>query len=300
MIYGIDVGGTKIEFGIYDSNFKKCDSWRVSTPTDSYSQFLDTLVKLVNAADQTMKTAGKVGLGMPGLIDKNNLSISNNIPCINGKNVQADLQIKLNREVVMENDCRCFALSEAVAGNGEGFSRVYGAIIGTGAAGGLCINGAIDSGKNHVIGEYGHIALPLFLAKRYDLQPHQCGCGLSGCLEYYIAGPGLSRINTHINQDVYSAEELSQKLLTGCEKTKKAFNCYMDILGYAFASIIHHHDPDIIVVGGGVSKIDYVINALPNAIEPYIFKNVELPNIVRAKFGDASGGRGAAILATQL
>ncbi|MBO7926864.1 ROK family protein [Pseudoalteromonas sp. K222D] len=296
MIYGIDIGGTKIETAIFNADFEKQQCWRVATPTGDYEQFLCTIVEQVTKADNLCDVQGKVGIGMPGLIDHNEQSLSANVPCATGKNVRQDLQLLLNRDIAIENDCRCFALSEAHQGAGEGYSRVYGAIIGTGAAGGLCIDGKLDTGRNGIIGEYGHIPIPAFLQKKYDLSLNDCACGFSGCMEYYIAGPGISRLFQLFYQREVSALQFSENLANGDADSLAVFNCYTDLLGYTFSTIIHNHDPDIIVLGGGVSKIAHVVAALPTAVIPYLFKSVVVPAFVVAKFGDASGGRGAAFL----
>lgn len=299
MIYGIDVGGTKIETAIFDYKFVKQTSWRVNTPTHDYAEFLDTLIKQINKADDYIKGVGIIGIGIPGLIDKNGKSLSANIPCANGKSIKSDLTAILGREVVIENDCRCFALSEANGGAGVDFKRVYGAIIGTGAAGGLCIDAKIDTGANGIVGEYGHIPLPAFFLEKYGLPSVNCGCGLSGCMEYYVSGPGLGRLHAHFFAEDKTSIDIFSLASSEDEKSLKTISCYLDLLGYTFASIVLNHDPDIIVVGGGISKVDIVITMLPDSVKPFLFKGVDAPRIVRAKYGDASGGRGAAILAKQ-
>lgn len=307
--YGIDIGGTKIETAIFNSEFEKLDSWRIATPTQNYSLFIDTIAEQIQKADHILSNKFNfeniviekipVGIGMPGLIDRHNRSLSANVPCANGKKVQMDVRQKTNRNVAIENDCRCFALSEAASGAGADYERVYGAIIGTGAAGGLCINGQIDSGHNGIMGEYGHISLPAFLQQKYNLNNIICGCGLLGCMEYFVAGPGLKSLYAHFHNESLETKDIASLVEAKDKKALHVFNCYMDLLGYTFASIVHSHDPDIIVVGGGLSKVDAILHALPNAISPYVFKGAQVPIIERAKFGDASGGRGAAILAAQ-
>jgi N-acetylglucosamine kinase len=300
MIYGIDIGGTKIETAVFDQQLNKLASWRVSTPTADYDLFIKTIAQQVLLADKTYQTTGKVGVGMPGLIDRNQHSLSANIPCANGKNVRESLGNLLNRPVAIENDCRCFALSEATGeAAGASYKRVYGAIIGTGAAGGLCINGQLDIGNNGIMGEYGHTSLPSFLQTKYNLKTMPCGCGLIGCMEYYIAGPGITKLyKIMFNKDI-TPVEATQLQAQGDSEAQKVLDCYLDLLGYTFSTIIHNHDPDIIVIGGGVSKIQYVMDTLPSRIAPYVFKGVKIPPIVCATFGDASGGRGAAILAAK-
>ena len=306
MYYGLDIGGTKIEIAIFDSSLSLTHRWRVSTPSADYGVFIDTLVQLVTEADALSADGkspqehvpGTVGIGLPGLVTPNGISLCANVPCANGQTVQQDLAERLKRPVFSENDTRCFALSEARLGEGKGYARVYGAILGTGAAGGLCIHQQLDSGPNHFSGEYGHIPLPAFLQAKYDLPARPCGCGLQDCMEQYIAGPGLGRLYDFFRQDtqVLTAPECIQALRHNEPVANQTFTCYMDLLGYSFANIILQHDPHIIVIGGGLSKVSEIIHGLPAAITPYLFNGTALPIIRPAQFGDSSGVRGAAML----
>jgi len=300
MIYGLDIGGTKIEIGVFTQELQLLDSWRTPTPTKSYSDFIQTIGNLVIDANSRYSTKAIIGIGMPGIIDKNGLVKSANVPCATGKNIIKDLDEALHCEVSIGNDCRLFALSESVSGAGDGYKRVYGAIIGTGAAGGFCIDGQLYNGRSGFAGEYGHLPVSAFLIDKYNLPLKTCGCGLTGCYEAYVSGPGLGWIYQHFgakNPDTY---HFVQQLDAGDEIAKVAFNCYMDLLGASFASLILSYDPDIIVVGGGVSKIDQVIESLPRFVNNHLFSGVHCPPIKRAKYGDSSGVRGAAILRKQL
>lgn len=302
MIYGIDIGGTKIEMAIYNSGLTLQNKLRISTPTLSYPEFLSTLVQLIRQADERYGCKGVLGIGLPGLTNRQGQTLSSNVPCANGKNVLEDLQSQLKRPIAMENDARCFALSEANLGAGEGYQRVYGAIVGTGAAGGLCIHKKLDQGKNKISGEYGHIPLPAFLQRRYQLPGYQCGCGLPDCMEQYVAGPGLGRLYQHFSQGVagvFTAPACIDAMRYHDATAYETFTCYIDLLGFTFAQLVKAHDPDIIVVGGGMSKVDEVMQGLPSAMQAYLFSTVEPPPVVSAKFGDAGGTRGAAILGQQ-
>jgi N-acetylglucosamine kinase len=299
MVYGIDIGGTKIEIAIFDETLRMSDSWRVATPTLNYELFLQTIAQQVEKADEKYTNKCGVGIGMPGIIDAAGHSLSANIPCVNGKNVKADLERMLDRRITLENDCRSFALSEATGGAGENFSRVFGAIIGTGAAGGLCVNGLICTGKNNIVGEYGHIPLPATLQSRHNLAPIRCGCGLMSCMENYISGPGLANIYQHFYHERLQAEQIIKNIRKQEARSLHIFQIYIDLLAYTIGSIIQHYDPDVIVIGGGLSKVDEIVDALPDAIQPYLFKSLDVPPIIRATFGDSSGVRGAAILALQ-
>ncbi len=299
MIYGIDIGGTKIEIAVFDIGLQELDSWRTTTPASDYNAFITTLAELIEEADSRFDIKGAVGLGLPGLVDVNGNSLCANIPAATGHNIVADLSGKIDREVVSENDCRCFALSEAVGGAGEGHSTVYGAIIGTGAAGGFTIDGKLLSSRQGIAGEYGHLQLPAILQHKYRLPIRKCGCGLPSCFESYISGPGLLFLHAHhggLHRDVPTIVEAWRKGETTASET---MSCYMDILGASFAAIVMSYDPSVIVLGGGISLIDEVIEELPAAIQNHLFSQFGAPPILKAKFGDSSGVRGAAILARQ-
>jgi len=300
VIYGLDIGGTKIEIGVFTNELQLIESWRKPTPTKSYSEFVSTIVDLINEANLRYSTKGIIGIGMPGIIDKEGLVKSANVPCATGKNIIADLHDILNCQISIGNDCRLFALSESVGGAGDGHKRVYGAIIGTGAAGGLCIDGQLYSGRSGFAGEYGHLPVSAYLIDKYQLPLKSCGCGLTACYEAYVSGPGLAWIYQHFGAQAADTFHFVQQLNAGDNIAKSAFDCYMDLLGASFASLILSYDPDIIIVGGGVSKIDQVIESLPLYVNKHLFSGVECPPIKRAKYGDSSGVRGAAILRKQL
>ena len=299
MIYGLDIGGTKIEITCFDDNLHKVGSERVATPAQDLNEFVETLVALVESADRRHGCRGIVGIGMPGLIDADGRSLSANVPCATGKNVAQILMSRLNRPVAIENDCRLFALSEAHGGAGEGFAHVYGAILGTGAAGGLVVDGRLYRSRQGIAGEYGHNPLPAVLQQKYQLPLLSCGCGLAGCLEPYIAGPGLANLyHQHTGQSL-TVPELVHRWRSGEEAAMATREIHMDLLGAAFANLVMAHDPDIIVLGGGLSQIEEMYRDLPQAIEQHLFKGFSAPKIAAPKFGDASGARGAALLARQ-
>ncbi len=300
MFYGIDIGGTKIEIGLFSSSLKLVDSWRTSTPTNNYNEFINTIVDLITEADRRCEQKGFVGVGMPGIIDKNGLVKSANVPCATGKNIVEDLSNSLECKISIGNDCRLFALSESVGGTGDGYQSVYGAIIGTGAAGGFCIDGKLHNGRSGFAGEYGHLPVSAYLINKYNFPILDCGCGLKGCYESYVSGPGLGWIYDYYGSQTTNTRDFVRKLREGDRIAVTAFNCYMDLLGASFASIVLSYDPDIIVIGGGVSKIDEVVDSLQEHVNKHLFSGVECPPIARAKYGDSSGVRGAAILRKQL
>lgn len=296
MIYGIDIGGTKIELVIFDDDLEMVARERVPTPTNEYAAFLDAIVGLVERADANFGAGWPVGLGIPGLVTAEGYSLCANVPAASGKRVAADLAERLNRATAAENDCRLFALSEARGGAGEGYRTVYGAILGTGAAGGLIVDGQLERGRQGIAGEYGHIQLSAALQHKYELPIWPCGCGLPACVESYIAGPGLVALARHFGSDVTDPASLDAVWRAGDVIAKQTRACFQDILGATFATLVMMHDPDVMVLGGGLSLIDDVVDSLPTSLDRHLFAGFTAPPIVRAKFGDSSGVRGAALL----
>jgi N-acetylglucosamine kinase len=295
-VYGLDIGGTKIETAIFDHDLNMVKSWRVDTPTQDYHVFLDTVRQLVEQADDYTGERGNIGIGMPGLITPDGRALSANVLCASGKYIRDDLSKLLSRPIALENDTRCFALSEAMSGAGRGHARVFGAIIGTGAAGGFCRNGQLDVAAQGFIGEYGHIPLPADIQVQYQLPILTCGCGLIACVESYIAGPGISRLYQHFNGETITAKEWVIRLKQNEGDALQVLACYLDILGSTFATLAKFLEPDVIVLGGGVSLVDEIVDNLSPAIEKYLFSGFRAPLLKRALHGDSSGVRGAALL----
>ena len=293
---GIDIGGTKIETAIFKRGFSQIESWRVTTPTKDYGEFIQAIEEQVIKADKLTDQKCVVGIGMPGLINNKGQVLSANVPCATGKYIAEDLEARLQRPVKLKNDTRCFALSEANNGAGHGYQRVFGAIIGTGAAGGLCIDGQLDDSKLGTAGEYGHLPLSAHLQQKYDLPILTCGCGLIGCVESYISGPGIEFLNLHLTGEKLTATKWAEQLSLEDVNAERVLECYLDILGESFASLCKLIEPDVIVLGGGVSKIALLATLLPQYIERYLFDGFHAPKVVCAKFGDSSGVRGAAML----
>jgi N-acetylglucosamine kinase len=300
MIHGLDIGGSKIEIAVFGVGLAVVDRWRTTTPTADYKAFLDSVCALVADADSRHGKGHAIGLGLPGLVDATGRSLCANVPCATGHTVAADLAQRLGRPVAIENDCRCFALSEAVDGAGEGHSRVFGAILGTGAAGGMVVNGVLQRGAQGIAGEYGHIQLPATLAAQWALPLWQCGCGLPACVESYVSGPGLARLGRQLGVAADSVPALAAAWRKGDEAALRTLDCFIEILGATFATVSMMVDPDILVLGGGVSLLDEVVERLPPAITRHLFAGFAPPQVARAKFGDSSGVRGAAILAQRL
>lgn len=310
MHYGIDIGGTKIELAIYTDELERLDAWRVKTPGDNYLQFLSTIVSMVERADQRsaeqtsegqtpvdtkIERKSTVGIGMPGVFDPQGNVHSANIPCVNGRPLTSDLRRLLSRPVVFDNDANAFTVSEANGGAGEGAPAVLGIILGTGIAGGLCINGELYHGKQNMACEFGHIPLPATLQQRYQLPLQQCGCGLTACMQTYLSGPGLLRLCRHFDGDYKSVPALLKALRADDAKSAEIFTSYVDCLACYLAQLTLMYDPHVIVLGGGLSNIDELYQRLPVAMQTYLFSNISPPQLLAPTFGDSSGVRGAAL-----
>lgn len=308
-VYGLDIGGTKIEAAIYDADMQELQSWRLPTPTHDYALFLDTIEAQIHQADALSGARHPLGIAMPGVTAADGRQISSNVPCAHQQTVRADLAARLQRRIVIENDCRCFALSEAILGAGKDARVVFGAILGTGAGGGLCVDGKLFPSARNLAGEYGHIPVSAAVHSRHGLPLLDCGCGLRGCAEPYISGSGLTRIYRHFLARTADGQHSTDEFATtfdwhrnfraGQMAAQQAFACYMDYLGASFASLVLNYDPDVIVLGGGMSQIEAILDALPDAMHAHLFAGAAAPPVRRAAFGDASGKRGAALLGRQ-
>lgn len=299
LYYGIDIGGTKLEISIYDRSLNRLETWREQTPTKNYESFIGSIRRLVNDADIKFDVTGKVGIGIPGIFDKEHKLVSSNIPCAHGKFVRQDIENALNRQVVFGNDTSLFAISESNEGAGGGYKYVYGAIIGTGTAGGLCIDGCLYTGRNSVSGEHGHVPVSGYLITKYNLPVWQCGCGQQGCYEAYVSGPGLGRLYRFFGAETESTYDFVKELARDSEIAQKTFAVYMELLGASLVSIVLSYDPDVIVLGGGISKLPQVSGSVEHYLQKHLYQGVDCPKILPAKFGDSSGVRGAAILRRQ-
>jgi len=296
MHYGLDIGGTKIELAIYDNHFNQIDAWRVATPKRNYSQFLATISSLVNEADHRVGASGTVGIGLPCIFDQDGRAVSANISCINNNDVRGDLSKSLHRVVQIDNDANTLALSEAKGGAGEQARILLAVVLGTGVAGGLTISGDLYQGAGNLACEFGHVSLPAILQQRYQLPLLPCGCGLMGCMDQYLSGRGLLRLSSHLGGNYLSVPELINAASSQVIIAEEIFATYVDCLACFLAQLTLSYDPDVIVLGGGLSNIELLYQRLPSAMKPYLFANVLPPKIRRPRFGDSSGVRGAAML----
>lgn len=297
MRIGIDLGGTKIEGIAVDDGGRELTRRRIASPRGSYPATLEAIDGLVRdlAAEAGAGSNTPVGVGIPGAISPATGRIKNaNSTWIIGKTLDQDLERRLGRPVRIENDANCFALSEAVDGAGAGAAVVFGVILGTGVGGGLVVDGRPIRGLNAIAGEWGHNPLPWPDADERD--GPACYCGKRGCNEVFLSGPGLARDHERAGGKALPAEELAARAEAGETAAAATLERYEDRLARALASVINILDPDAVVLGGGLSRIQRLYRRLPERLPAYVFSDrVETP-ILQPKHGDSSGVRGAAWL----
>lgn len=298
--YGLDIGGTKIELAAFDGELNKLYSERVPTPQSSYEDWLYTVETLVRNADQKFGEQGTVGLGVPGFVNRETgVAEITNIRVADGKMILTDLSKRLGREVRAENDANCFALSEAWDENNKQFRTVLGLIIGTGFGGGLVFDGKIHSGRIGMAGEVGHTRLNYHALKilGWDKAPiYDCGCGNQGCLDTYISGRGFEMLYHSLENENLSAKEIIEKFYAKAPNVVAFVEKYIELMAASISPLITVLDPDMIVFGGGLSNFDYIYEALPKALPPYLMRSAKVPVFKKAIHGDAGGTRGAAAL----
>ena len=292
---GIDLGGTKIEIVALGDRDREVLRRRVPTPRDDYAGTVAAIGALVDAAEAALGGAGTVGIGIPGSISPATGLVRNaNSTWLNGKPLQRDLEARLRRPVRIANDANCFALSEAADGAGAGAESVFGVILGTGVGGGLAIGGRIVTGANGTAGEWGHIPLPGRGAA--DGPPRRCWCGRLDCIESFLSGPALERDHAEASGARIGAHEIAARAVDGDPAAGAALARYADRLARALAMVVNLVDPDVIVLGGGVSNIGALRRDVPTLWERHVFSDRVGTRLAAAAHGDSSGVRGAARL----
>ncbi|HEX2676598.1 MAG TPA: ROK family protein [Polyangiales bacterium] len=294
MRIGIDLGGTKTELIALDAH-REVYRKRVATPAHDYSLLVETLGTLVLEAERELRTMCSVGIATPGAVSAATGCIKNsNTQCMNGRPLHRDLATRLAREIRIENDANCFALSEAVDGAGQGADVVFGAILGTGVGGGVVVHQRVLHGRNAIGGEWGHNPLPW---PNDDERPgFPCYCGKRGCIETFLSGPGLVQDFGHASGSHETAAGIVQRAQLGEGDAVRALERYYDRLARGLASVINVLDPDVIVLGGGVSNVDSLYSEVPPRLAKYVFSDRVDTHLARAQHGDSSGVRGAAWL----
>ncbi|MDD1791679.1 N-acetylglucosamine kinase [Enterovibrio sp. ZSDZ42] len=299
MYYGFDVGGTKIEFGAFDRDLNRVASERVPTPGDNYSLLIETLANLVEKYDQELGCEGTVGLGIPGIEKAEDGSVLTvNVPAAKGRTLRADLEAKIGRSVALNNDANCFALSEAWDKSLQGEKIVLGLILGTGFGGGIVVNGKVLSGKNNVAGELGHMRMPIdaWLHLGDNAPIFDCGCEKKGCIDNYLSGRGFEMLYSHFYGEDKKAIDIISDFKAGVERDAEFVDKYIEMLAMVFGGLFTGIDPDVVVLGGGLSNFEYIYEEMPKRLPKYLLSIANPPKIIKAKYGDSGGVRGAAFL----
>lgn len=311
MRIGIDLGGTKAEVIALDNNGNEVYRQRLATPQHDYPATLDTIIQLINNAQQHTGQCGTIGIGIPGAISPASGLVKNaNSTWLIGKPLKNDLETKLNAKVRIENDANCFVVSEATDGAASDANIVFGVIIGTGTGGGICINKQVLTGGNAIAGEWGHNPLPWQdSSDRQQINQQQpCYCGKADCIETFLSGPAFERDFRRLNAieqnnlkqrhsgQLVPASDIIAKAEKGDATADKCIQRYEQRLAKALAHIINILDPDVIVLGGGMSNIQRLYTNVPRYWGEYVFSDQVATQLRMPKHGDSSGVRGAAWL----
>jgi fructokinase len=295
MRIGIDLGGTKIEGIAIDDDGRERQRRRVATPKGEYAPIVSAVTSLVKDIEKDLGQKGTVGVGIPGAISPATGLVKNaNTIELIGHPLDKDLSAGLDREVRVANDANCFALSEATDGAGAGGEVVFGVIIGTGVGGGIVVHGRLLTGPHAIAGEWGHN--PLGWPRDDERPGPPCFCGRPGCNESFLAGPSLSRDHRLATGRDLKAKEIAARAESGDSGALATMARYEDRMARALGVIINVLDPDFIVLGGGLSNIDRLYREVPRVLPKYVFSDLATTPIVKAKYGDSSGVRGAAWL----
>lgn len=287
---GIDLGGTKIEIVALKAG-RQCLRRRVPTPQGNYLETLAAIAELIEAAERELNETGSVGIGIPGNRSPDHGLIKNaNSTCLIGKDLQGDLQRLLQRPVRLANDADCLAWSEACDGAGAGAASVFAVILGTGVGGGLVIHGRLLGGPNAIAGEWGHNSLPWRRAE--DGPVRRCYCGQDDCIETFLSGPGWAA-RSGLGLEAHALVEAAN---ANDRAAQQALAVYCDQLARGLASVINLIDPEVIVLGGGLSNIPLLYTRVPQLLTRYVFSDRVNTRLLPAQHGDSSGVRGAAWL----
>jgi len=297
MRFGIDLGGTKTEILALGDRGEQLLRHRIATPRDDYGDVVRAISELVRDAESKLGRRGSVGVAIPGAISRKTGLVKNaNSTCLIGHPLDKDLSAALQREVRVENDANCFALSEASDGAGTSRDTVFGIIIGTGIGGGICAGGRVLAGAHGIAGEWGHNPLPSPRGRQETENAPRCYCGRYGCIESWCSGPAVVSHYEARTGRTLSVPDIVEAARRGEGPAVAEMEAYYDRLARSIASIVNVLDPDIIVMGGGLSNIGALYAELPPRVEHYAFTPEGPTNIVKNMHGDSSGVRGAAWL----
>jgi fructokinase len=292
---GVDLGGTKIEVAALDEQGRELARRRVPTPRGDYPGTVGAVARLVEQVENELCQRGSVGVGTPGAISAVSGLMKNcNSTWLNGKPLLRDLEALLHRQVRIANDANCFALAEAVDGAARGAGSVFGVILGTGVGGGIVIRGHVVTGANAIAGEWGHNPLPFLKDGDHPLPP--CYCGQHGCIETYLSGPGLARDHAAAGGAPLAPADIVAAAAAGDAACEASLCRYEDRLARALAHVINLLDPEVIVLGGGLSRITRLYANVPQRWHAYVFSDHVVTRLLPNRHGDSGGVRGAAWL----
>ena len=291
---GVDIGGTKIEGIVLNGTGEVIDLVRRATPAEFYEEVLTEVSGIITKLQKGRRL--KVGIGTPGALSAPAETIKNsNSTCFNGKPLKRDLEQQLGYEIRMENDANCFALSEAHYGAGRNCRSVFGVIIGTGTGGGIVVDGKLHTGPNRIAGEWGHNCIPASVRDSINAD-RKCYCGRWNCIETVLNGAGLRRTFTEAGGAEIDAAEIARLAAEGDQPALACLKLYCRQLAQCVATVINVLDPEMVVLGGGLSNIQQIYKLIPKILPEYVFTDNLLTRISPPRFGDASGARGAACL----
>lgn len=295
MRIGVDWGGTKIEAIALSDDGAELWRRRVPTPREDYAESVRTTVDLIARAERETGASATVGIGIPGVVVESTGLVKNaNSTWLNGKPFKADIEALLRREIRCANDANCLALSEAIDGAGAGKRVVFAPVLGTGCGGGIAIAGALHDGPHGIAGEWGHNPLPWQTRDEYP--GPQCYCGRRGCIETWISGTSFERRYNELTGDSIRAPEIVRRAQIGEPDASAVLSRYESRVARALAHVVNVLDPDIIVLGGGMSNVRALYDSLPRLVDDHVFGHGANATIVPAMHGDSSGVRGAAWL----
>ena len=283
---GVDLGGTKTEIIVLDENLNVIERKRVPTPQNNYDEIINTIINLVSDVSQSISDFS-LGVCCPGAISKQTGVIKNsNTQCLIGKSLKEDLENKLEKNIFIENDANCFTLAESKLGAGIGFDLIFGVIMGTGVGGGIVIDNTLHSGRTNIAGEWGHHTL--------HQNGNSCYCGKNGCVETYISGPSLEKRWNQLTGLTQTMPEIIENFDNSIGKQWK--NEFLENFGHGMANVIDILDPDAIILGGGLSNIDFLYHEGKESIYSKVFSDMIETPILKNNLGDSSGVFGAALL----
>jgi fructokinase len=293
--FGVDLGGTKTEIIALDEGGATLLRRRVATPAHDYVAIVSSIAGLVSSAERELGARATVGVGTPGALSRaSGLMKNSNTDCLIGKPLKQDLERALAREIRMENDANCFALCEALEGAGAQAEVVFGVILGTGVGGGIVVSRRLLGGANDIAGEWGHNPLPL--PGSADLPLPVCYCGRRGCIETFLSGPGFARDHLANTGQELAPRDIVAAAEAGDPQATRSLSRYEERLARSLALVVNILDPDVVVLGGGMSNIERLYENVPKLWRDRVFSDRVLTRLERPRHGDSSGVRGAAWL----